>query len=343
MLTTLVFVLAAAPVHVNLPVGGLVPDAARDGATTYVAYGVRPDAFVATLDEVSNTLTEGVKANSLPGTVVTGGERGPKVAAGAGHVHVAWQDPNHAVPRVWYARSANGGKSFASQRNLLTGAAGIDMVSVAARGRNVVVLWLDGRGGEDAENPVSSPIYYAESTDAGNTFGPNTKLQTPFRGTACACCTLDAQFEQDGTLSVLFRTGYRNVRDVWLLQRASGASAFSAVRVSDDKWNLKTCPMDGPRYAAGAGQQVAVWMSDKRVYWAERAGVAFLPRKTLTEGEAKYPEVARNSHGELLALWQAGAALKWGFLPGGASGSFPSSGHRAAIVVGADDRFRIVN
>lgn len=333
----------ASPVLIRLPVGGIVPDVALEAPRAWVAYGDRSDGYVSEINLGDNTLTAPARINTTPGTVLTGGERGPKIAAGRNALHVAWQSPAGSEPRVWYARSVNGGKGFESQRNLLQGSIGVDMVTVAAQGNRVVVLWLDGRGGDDPQSPATSLLYFAESTDGGNTFGPNTKLRATYSGRACACCTLDAQFDQDGALKVLYRTGQGNLRDVWLLERAPGQGVFTALRVSEDNWSIKTCPMDGPRFFEGSGRPVAAWMSQGRTYVAERAGEAFLPRKPLADGPSKYPSIARAPDGSLLGIWEDGGRVHWRLLSSGESGSFESSGHRSALFLAPDGRFRIVN
>lgn len=295
------------------------------------------------VDEAKNEVMGPVRVNTLPGSVVAGGERGPKIAWAANTVHVAWMDTEGGRPRVAYARSANGAKSFETARNLLSSPVGIDMVTVAARNKHVAVLWLDGRGGGDPATPATSPIYLCESKDGGNTFGPNQRIGTPFSGTACACCTMSASFDADGTLSIAFRTGFNNVRDIWLLQREDGEQAFSTTRVSDDQWSLKTCPMDGPRWSSGAGRPLIAWMSAGKVWWSEKAGAAFLPRKPLTDTPAKYPMVVRSPALETLGIWEAAGRVYWRYLPEGESGSFPSSTERSAVYAGADGKFRILN
>ena len=344
MIAALCFALVSAPpLLVHVPIGGLVPDIAQGAGTTYVAYGGRRDAFVGVVDETKNEVVRPVRVNAIPGSVVAGGERGPKIAWASNTLHVAWMDTAGGAPRVAYARSVNGGKSFESVRNLLAGSVGIDMVTIAAKGKDVVVLWLDGRGGQDAANPATSPIYFSESMDAGNTFGPNQRIGSPFSGAACACCTLSASFSDDGTLSIAFRTGFNNVRDIWLLERESGQKAFSSTRVSDDQWSLKSCPMDGPRWAAGPGRPLIAWMSAGKVWWSEKAGASFLPRRALTDSAAKYPVVFRASTMETLGVWESAGRVHWRFLPDGESGSFASSTQRSAVYMGADGRFRIVN
>ncbi|MCO5296547.1 MAG: hypothetical protein M9921_06805 [Fimbriimonadaceae bacterium] len=360
MLSACLLAVSASPLLVRLPVGGIVPDVAVQGSRAWVAYGDRSDAYVAEIKFGDQTLTPPVRVNSTRGSAVAGGERGPQIAAGTNALHVAWQGPQEGGAHVWYARSANGGKGFESQRDLLQGSVGVDMVTVAAMGKRVVVLWLDGRGGEDPRSPATSLIYYVESTDGGNTFGPNTKLEAysiveprsaggrvsavaARARRACACCTMDAQFTEDGTLKVLYRSGEGNIRDVWLLERPTDRREFSALRVSEDNWSLKTCPMDGPRYFESVGRPVAAWMSDGRTYWAERAGETFLPRKQLADGPSKYPSVARGADGSLLGIWEADGRVHWRDLPDGSSGAFDSSGHRSALFVAPDGRFTIVN
>lgn len=343
MLSASLLLLVAQPQLIRLPVGGIVPDVAQQGAKAWVAYGDRSDGYVAEIRLADGSLGASARVNSIRGSVLAGGERGPRIAAGTNTLHVAWQAPAGDGAHVWYARSTNGGKGFESQRDLLQGSVGIDMVNVAAQGRRVVVMWLDGRGGEDPASPATSSIYFVESTDGGNTFGPNTKLMASFPGRACACCTLDLTFSEEGSLKVLYRSGQGNIRDVWLLERPPGKSGFSALRVSEDNWSLKTCPMDGPRYFEGAGRPVAAWMSEGQTYWGERAGVSFLERRRLAGGPSKYPSVARAPDGSLLGIWEAEGRVHWRELPNGKSGSFDSSGHRSALFVAPDGSFRIVN
>ncbi|HJS47352.1 MAG TPA: sialidase family protein [Gemmatimonadales bacterium] len=150
--------------------------AAADGALfvswrTILPGDVR-DVVVARSDDGGATWAEAVRPRA-DGWVFPGcPHAGPSMRLDAeGRVHVAWWTGKAGEAGVWYARSDDGGRTFASQP-LSTGERSLPahVQLVAAAGR-VVVAWDDGL----AESPR---ILLRESRDGGATFA-SAELVSP--------------------------------------------------------------------------------------------------------------------------------------------------------------------
>lgn len=290
---------------VRLPVGAVCPDA--EG--TCVVYAQRGDAYLRSETPV--------RINSRPGSVEAGGERGPKIALAGPTLGVVWQDDYRNGAHVWFTRSADGGKSFSPQADLLEGKTpGIDHPAIAARGRRIVVLWLDGRSGPDPQAPTTSTIWYRLSDDAGATFGPMRELSANAKLRACACCSFDPTFEPDGTLKIAFRSGIESIRDIWTASGDAGTNHFVLERISRTGWKFDGCPMDGPRQS---GRHIAYAVDGK----------CYADGRLL--GPGRYPNVRGD-----LASWQEGRKLHWRNLTTGRSGVEDAGEDRACLTGGAD-------
>jgi hypothetical protein len=285
-----------APTEVRLPAGALCPDAkffAGDfGGGSAVVYGDGKDCWLT--DEGSKTR---VRVNSEPGTVHAGGERGPKVA-GTRQMVVAWQGDYRQGPKVWFTRMIDG--KFEPQKNLVQGETpGLDHVAIADAGNNVVVCWLDGRGGQDPESPVTSTIWFTLSMDGGKTFGPNRQIKADQKIRACACCSFAVAFT--GTdLRIVYRSGINNVRDIWMIEGNPVMDRWKARPVSNSGWVYKGCPMDGPRFSG-----------DSIVYTIY--GTCYLQtmgKPATVLGQGKYPNVCQTANG-LMTTYQRDGKVYW--------------------------------
>ncbi len=227
---------------VRVPQGGEVPEVQVDGqGVLHMTYGrgLPGNVFYVRSENCGKTFTAPVQMNRRADTAGTGGERGPKLALGKnGAIHVVWLGYYKKGGGVYYTRSTDGGRTFAPERNLLDARTGCDNATLTADTEgNVVVLWTDGRLGEDAESPVASPIFMARSADNGRTFSRNIPVHHDYPGRACGCCRLEARMAGDD-LYVAFRGGYHGIRDPYLLKGPKTGNDFKAVRVSRDDWKF---------------------------------------------------------------------------------------------------------
>lgn len=107
-------------------------------------------------------------------------------------IHVAWKDERNLVSNnnydIYYAKSTNGGTSFGSNVNVISGdlnnrGQGMPSIGVDELG-NPHVVWTDYRNDADGwwvsgggfDNKNDADIYYAESTNGGTSFSTNRRV-----------------------------------------------------------------------------------------------------------------------------------------------------------------------
>ncbi|MCX6841997.1 MAG: T9SS type A sorting domain-containing protein [candidate division WOR-3 bacterium] len=93
------------------------------------------------------------------------------VAANGNTVHVVWYDNRDGNYELYYKRSTDAGVSWGSDVRLTTDAGASYYPAVAVRGDTVHVVWQDNRDG-------NYEIYYKRSTNAGASWGSDTRLTT---------------------------------------------------------------------------------------------------------------------------------------------------------------------
>lgn len=305
-----------APTEMRLPAGGMCPDAVRQGSAVHVVYGDGKDGWYTRYG-----LNSQVRINSDPGSVHAMGERGPKIALGDQAICAAWQGDYRKGPVVSFTRSTDGGRTFEPQRNLIQGRTpGLDHVGIAAEGKEVVVFWLDGRGGQDSDAPVTSTIWYSLSTDSGKSFGPNQQITASPKVRACACCSMAATIE-GGQLKIYYRSGVQNVRDIWMVRGDPTGNAWKNQAISSTGWVFPGCPMDGPRIAGGS----VVFTINGTCYLKS-------PNKAAVRlGSGKYPGVCETANG-IFTTVQGDAGISWAIDGRPAANMLSGSNGRAAVV-----------
>jgi hypothetical protein len=152
-----------------------------------------------------------------------------------------------------------------------------------------------------------------------------------------------------------------NIRDFYVLRSRKTAHRFAALRVNQDNWELKSCPMCGPELTLDwQGRAFCAFMSRHRVYWSSLApgDAAFSLHVATPDNEQDEidPSAVANRKGDVLFLWQVGpmsvtekATLKWAIYRQdgtitqqqrtiGISGS----GTKATAFSSADGRFYVI-
>jgi hypothetical protein len=150
---------------------------AGDG-TMYVAWrailtGDVRDVVVTRSTDGGRTWAEPVRVRSDDWIYPGCPHAGPSLEVDAkGDVHVAWWTGKEGEAGVYYARSADGGKSFVAQPIATGETARPAHVQLAVSGQRVYVAWDDGLG----EVPR---VLLRRSADGGKSFSPEELLSDP--------------------------------------------------------------------------------------------------------------------------------------------------------------------
>jgi len=323
---------------VHLPEGALVPDVMMDSAgVLHMVYGLGDDAWYVRSADNGRTFSSPVKVNTVGKVTLTMGERGPKLALGQGamlttnsrfrvwqpSIHVVWADQWLPGVQVYprYSRSLDGGRTFEPPR-VLASLSGIDGLTVAADGEGNVVAFFHQVSPPQQEIPQAHRLYLARSTDDGATFGPEERMKIEgMDDLACSMCMMRARMTTDGSVDLALRVANDNIRDFFLLRSLKRENDFTPLRVNEDYWELKTCPMCGPELTLDpAGRMLCAFMSRHRVYWSalDEGRFKLHVATPANENDEIYPAALGDDKGHVLMVWQVGpmavgrqATVKW--------------------------------
>jgi hypothetical protein len=349
---------------VHLPEATLVPDVVMDGGgMLHMVYGLGDDAWYVCSADNGRTFSPPVRVNTEGKVTLKMGERGPKLSLGkGGSVHVVWADQWSPGVQVYprYSRSLDGGRTFEPPRALAS-LSGIDGLTMAADGAGTVVAFFHHvTPGQQLEVPQAHRLYLARSTDNGTTFGPEERIKIQgMDDLACSMCMMRARITADANACLAFRVANDNIRDSFLLRSPKQENAFTPLRVNEDYWELKTCPMCGPELTLDpAGRMLCAFMSRHRVYWSALDDGRFTLHVATpaNENEEIYPAAFGHGKGHVLLVWQVGpmavgrtATVKWALYRWdgtftGKQGTLgvSTSGTKATAFLGTDGTFYIV-
>jgi hypothetical protein len=209
-------------------------------------------------NDIGKTFSKPVKVNAEAQQMSAHGEVRPKIAIGkAGEIYVTWVQSLKArfSGYVWFARSTNGGKTFEKPLIVHQDRAeighGFEEINVAPNG-DVTVLWLDARDLVAAKQAglkrSGSSIYYAVSSDAGNTFAQEKKLAD----NSCECCRITTTSKPDGAVVAMWRHVFEgSERDHNIAEIPKAGAKPELHRATFGHWVIDGCPHHGAALASG--------------------------------------------------------------------------------------------
>lgn len=316
--------------------------AVAPGGAVYVAWvghgaGKEADMWLARFDDKGGREGEPARVNPVAGGATAWRGDPPDVAVGDdGTVYVAWTaraaETGHATT-LYLSASRDGGRSFAPpvrvNDDAEPGVHGMHSLAVG-RGGRVYLAWLyernlhqrhespktgDSAGAKKASGGMhgeqNREVFFAASGDGGLTFSPNRRVASE----ACPCCQTALALAGDGRVYV----GWRQVlpgdlRHIAVASSEDGGETFAAPTVvSDDRWELRGCPVSGPALAAGEGGGLRVlWFTAGEagrpgLYSSESndGGRTFAPRRLLKEGNLRgTPLLLADDRGGLVAVFE---------------------------------------
>ena len=229
---------------------------------------------------------------------------------GEGRAHVVWYLPREN--RYLYARSDAQRLQFEEQRSLVSEyIEGVDAAAdVAAEGNQVAIVWGAGELSAEQERTV----YARFSDDGGKNFGAEQRVGNDDLG-ACACCSLAAEFDQQGRLSIAYRSAIDGVgrHMQWLTLHAetpSLATANEALRGDYSplqplqEWEMSSCPLSTNDFALDTnGEPWVAFETAARIIRLKANGAAAAVQEPATQTRQKNPSIAVAANGDVLTAW----------------------------------------
>jgi len=229
---------------------------------------------------------------------------------GEGRAHVVWYLPREN--RYLYARSDAQRLQFEEQRSLVSEyIEGVDAAAdVAAEGNQVAIVW--GAGALSAEQERT--VYARFSDDGGESFGAEQRVGNNDLG-ACACCSLAAEFDTQGRLSIAYRSAIDGVgrHMQWLTLHAetpSLAAANEALRGDYSplqplqEWEMSSCPLSTNDFALDTnGEPWVAFETAARIIRLKANGTAAAVQEPATQTRQKNPSIAVAANGDVLTAW----------------------------------------
>lgn len=254
-----------------------------------------------------------IRVNSQEGSAIAVGSiRGAHLALGKdGRPHVAWMGSGTARPEpptgghpMLYTRLNDAKDGFEPQRNLIQSVGGLDgggSIAANANG-NVWVAW-HGRRPESPEGEIGRAVYFRQSLDEGETFGPEQRAVAEPTG-ACGCCGMRAFADLQGRPWFLYRTANDESRDMALISPKAFGKGHK-VNVLN-RWPIHSCPMSSAYMVQINRMLLAATERDNEVllqfYDTENNGVVRTIQPS-GQGARKHPVIAVNPQGEILLAW----------------------------------------
>ena len=229
---------------------------------------------------------------------------------GEGRAHVIWYLPRENS--YLYARSDVQRLQFEEQRSLVSAyIEGVDAAAdVAAEGNQVAIVW--GAGALSAEQERT--VYARFSDDGGESFGAEQRVGNKDLG-ACACCSLAAEFDPQGRLSIAYRSAIDGVgrHMQWLTLHAetsSLATANEALRGDYSplqplqEWEMSSCPLSTNDFALDTnGEPWVAFETAARIIRLKANGTAAAVQEPATQTRQKNPSIAVAANGDVLTAW----------------------------------------
>jgi hypothetical protein len=225
---------------------------------------------------------------------VQGEENGPKVAFVDKKAYVVWSIPgakgDKTRANIRFAMDdGNGGFTAAQTLNEVNDAARFPIIETAPDG-NLLVAWIDRR----IDNPKPRQLYLMKLSPDGKSLTKNYQVGEGL----CECCKLGIAFADGGkTVYMVDREVDGNkIRNHVLRKSTDGAASFGApVEISNDGWQVPSCPHSGPSIGRDSRGQLHVsWFTLGRsereagIYYSvsKDDGKTFAPRQLVQANSA---------------------------------------------------------
>jgi hypothetical protein len=247
---------------------------------------------------------------------VQGEENGPKVAFGPDkRAHVVWSIPGAKGDKTranirFALEDGNGGFTPARTLNEVKDTARFPIVETAPDG-TLLIAWIDRR----LDNPQPRQLYLMRFSPDGRALTNNYKVGEGL----CECCRLGIAFADGGkTIYMVDRElNDKQIRNHAMRISTDGGATFGPpVEISDDGWQVPSCPHSGPTVGRdGGGNLHVTWFTLGRapekeagIYYtvSNDGGKSFAPRRLVhgnTGPETLHATLAVGGDGTVYFVW----------------------------------------
>jgi hypothetical protein len=230
------------------------------------------------------------------------GENGPKIAFDTGNrAFAVWSIPGAKGDKTranirFAMEDAKGGFTPARTLNEVQDAARFPIIEATPEG-NFLIAWIDRR----SDNPKPRQLYIVKLGADGKALTKNYQVGEGL----CECCKLGIAFADGGkTVYMVDREVDSNkIRNHVLRKSIDGAASFGPpVEISNDGWQVPSCPHSGPSIGRDSrGWLHVTWFTLGRseqeagIYYSvsKDDGKSFLPRRLVQANTA--PEILYNN------------------------------------------------
>jgi hypothetical protein len=259
------------------------------------------DVFLAWSADGGKTWSSPSRVNSSF-EAVQGEENGPKVAFGKDNkANVVWSIPGAKGDKTranirFAMEDGKGGFTPAKTLNEVKDAARFPIIETTPEG-NLLVAWIDRR----IDNPKPRQLYLMRLGADGKALTKNYQAGEGL----CECCKLGISFADAGkTVYMVDREvdGQKIRNHVLRKSTNSGATFGAPVEMSNDGWQVPSCPHSGPSIGRDSRGQLHVsWFTQGRsekeagIYYSvsKDGGKSFAPRQLIHANSA--PEILYNN------------------------------------------------
>jgi len=203
------------------------------------------NALIASSSDGGKTWSAATRVNDKV-EAVQGEENGPKVAFTPDRkTFVVWSIPGSKGDKTranirFAMGDANGGFTPARTLNEVKDAARFPIIETTPEG-NLLVAWIDRR----IDNPKPRQLYLMKLDSGGHALTMNYQVGEGL----CECCKLGVQFADAGrTVYMVGReVDAKKIRNHVLRKSSDSGATFGApVEISNDGWQVPSCPHSGP-------------------------------------------------------------------------------------------------
>jgi hypothetical protein len=279
-----------------------------DNDKIYIAWSddrdVDYDIYISNSTDGGNSFSPNVKINNQ---VSSAWHREPSLAVDASNIiYVAWARSFSGDSNISFSYSTDGGNIFSDNKTVNDDTSGMTQwhpcLALGDSG-NIYIAWQDHRNNND--------IYFANSTDGGNTFSPNKKINDD-AGTKPQWEPCIAAFGAE-ILYIAWEDSRINNRDIYFTNSTDGGGTFSPnKKVNDDirnAWRYQTSTA-----VDDEGKVFIVWVDDRMGDWdiyfaiSTDGGNTFSEDKRVNDdltAEMQWtPNIAVDSKGDIYIVWE---------------------------------------